>query len=190
MNRATFLFVPCSLAWGACSGAEVADAPRIDTDAVELTGVSQPLVPGEIFTFENAQTNDGTRMCIGVDGASTDLGARLKLLECDGSDSQRWRSTAAIDSINGAYENVKARGRCIGVDAGSATAGADIALFDCDSKPAQRWFFAGSTAAFFNIINSSADALLCIGIDGGEPVRGAQLRQFECDFDAASQSWR
>ena len=189
MNRATFLFVPCSLVWAACSGDERADAPRIDADAVELAEVSQALVPGEVFTFENEKTNDGTKMCIGVDGASTDLGARLKLLECDGSDSQRWRSIAATDSINSAYENVKARGRCMGVDAGT-NAGADIALLDCESRPAQHWFFAGSTAALFNIINSRADALLCIGVDGGEPVSGAQLKQFECDFEAASQRWR
>jgi hypothetical protein len=203
MNRSTLLLVPLSFVWGACGGdraealddstpgAEFADAPGIDTEAAfELAQVSQALAPGEIFAFENRKTANGTKMCIGVDRASTDVGARIKLFACDGSTNQRWEATAVTVSGFSGWENVKARGKCMGVDGGSTAAGADIALFNCDSAPNQTWSLQGSELPFFNFVNSRPEPSRCIGIDGGQAVVGAQLKQFECNFGAPNQNWR
>ncbi|MGL4745433.1 MAG: ricin-type beta-trefoil lectin domain protein, partial [Dermatophilaceae bacterium] len=82
----------------------------------------------------SALVNTGSGLCLDVQGASTDNGARVQLWECHGGAAQRWERRA-----DGALINPKS-GKCL--DAGGSGDGAPLQIWECDGRgaaPNQQW---------------------------------------------------
>lgn len=194
MKRSIFLWTSfsCCLAMSA-----VAHGDQRSFNAAKRTKMGQPVLPGQIVTFQNAKS----KLCIGVEGGQTKNGALLKQGRCTGAADQKWRIEPRNEKTpDFVYlRNVKSD-RCMGVDGAKVTPNANIGLYDCRISPGvsnQHWMIAQSSTSLTGlgqIINQKSTlhappgVLYCIGVDRAKTSR-AQLKQFPCD-SKTNQAWQ
>jgi len=175
--------ISCCLASYAAAYGEPDTKADIKASA-EIGKTSRPLQDGEILTFKDFKS----KLCIGVDHASTANGALVKQFNCDGAPNQRWRTVRA-GAIH-RFKNVKS-GLCIGVDGASVNPGANIGQYNCSAglptDNNQGWTIQKNPdEPAWNLHNAKSDR--CIGVDHASTANGAQLKQFDCDHKQ-NQEW-
>jgi len=173
-----------------CLASYAAAYGESDTKAsAEIGKTTRALQGGEVITFKNYKS----KLCIGVDHASTTNGALVKQFKCDdGAPNQRWR-TERVGEIH-RFKNVKS-GLCMGVDGASVKPGANIGQYECShglpTNNNQGWKIQKkSEEPAWNLHNAKNDAKSdrCIGVDHASTTNGAQLKQFGCDHKQ-NQEW-
>jgi galactose oxidase len=89
---------------------------------------------GYRFVNENRSVNEKSKKCIGVDGASTKVGADIAQFECDGKANQTWKLIGDPNLVR--LQNAKSN-HCLGVDQAVLMA----KQFECNkgSRVIQEW---------------------------------------------------
>jgi hypothetical protein len=171
----TYMFLPC--------GGDIANC-----DGRLTCGACDPVDPiKERFVFRN----ENSKLCLGVDRASTEPGAQLKQFECDCSANQQWivDDDRIVISGHQALVNVKSQ-LCTGVDGGSSEPDASIMQFACDQRPNQQWALEdeGPNELGEPTIRFKNASGLCMGVDGASTASDVQVKQFPCD-GRINQRW-
>jgi hypothetical protein len=194
MHRATLLFVPLAIVWGACGGVDVAELTeaRRGTDLdnnseTEVGSLEQAVTAVQQFIFRN----EGSKRCLGVDGASTAPGARLKQFDCDCFANQQWHPDASNELVpdHRAFVNFKSE-LCIGAEGDSASSNVALTQQNCNRTRVQQWTrndFRDNALGEQTFRFRNAEGL-CMGVDGGSAANGAQIKQFACD-QRVNQRW-
>jgi hypothetical protein len=179
MRNRNYLCVALFCCMAACAADDDGFVVTGTSESIESSELAQLAAAGGPAVFRNAKSN----RCIGVDGASTANGARLKQFTCDGSTNQTWLGT--ISGTQNIATNAKSH-RCMGVDGASTANGAIIAQFTCDGSTNQKWTLTAVGGDIVTIRNGKSGR--CIGVDGASTANGAQLKQFDCD-GSLNQRW-
>ncbi|ABP53546.1 RICIN domain-containing protein [Salinispora tropica] len=97
----------------------------------------QRWLPKSIGSGLVALVNQASNMCLDVEGANADDGARLQQYPCHGEANQQWRlvPTAGGPVLIAALHS----GRCAYPDAGRPDAGTEIRQTTCVDTPDQQW---------------------------------------------------
>lgn len=119
--------------------------------------------------------HEASDFCIGVDHASTDSGAPIKQLRCDGKPNQQWIAKEVERGVV-VFINEKSR-KCMGVDHASKDPGADLMQLDCDGSESQKWIFKACDMSRECMANKESG--LCVA--AGRLDHDVQLEQVKCE---------
>lgn len=153
----------------------------IPSDAVAQTTLSSgPLL-----------VNQGSNMCLGVPGATTNIGVQLVQWYCNGSSDQNWllASNSSFDSGGQTYAQFtdQLSGQCISVAGASLNAGAAVVQWPCYGTADQYWTMVHIQDAYFELVNFNSG--MCLGVASGSLSAGAKVVQWPC-YGPPDQHWR
>ncbi len=119
----------------------ISEGTQLDQTTSDLDGTSQWYMTGNppLYTPFNART----AYCMGVQGGSVSLGARVVQWACNGNSDQNWlwEWTGLTASGWPVWNIVNSKSHmCLGVSAASLSSGAPIVQWDCNGHPDQEWY--------------------------------------------------
>ena len=117
-----------------------------------------------------------TGKCIDHAGASTDDGAAIDIVACNGTGAQSWAWTSDDGALH-------ALNKCMDVVGGATASGTPVQLWDCNGTGAQEWRWRRQD----RLVNPQSGR--CLSVAGGGAADGARLEIADCDGSAA-QIWR
>jgi hypothetical protein len=129
--------------------------------------------------------NRHSNLCLSLDGARPDDGARVLQWDCGPEENQQW-NLSATDS---GYYRVRAlhSGKCLSVSNGSTGNGATVIQWECGTRGNQQWKLVQKDDGYFAIEARHSDK--CLSVSGAGTSNGATAVQWDCGSQH-EEHWR
>ncbi|QYF93857.1 RICIN domain-containing protein [Massilia sp. PAMC28688] len=130
-----------------------------------------------------ALSSHHSRLCLGIDGASINAGARAVQATCAATSAQRFHVLAGG---NGSYWFANANsGLALEIAGGSTANGAQVIQRGDAQQPNQR-FSVNATSSGYQIVARNSNR--CLDVPGWSTTAGAVIQQWDCG-NQANQRW-
>jgi hypothetical protein len=139
--------------------------------------------PQTVFTANLIDRH--SNLCLSVDGASTDNGARVLQWDCGTQENQQWRLVAT----SGGYYQVRAghSDKCLSVSDRSTHNGAPVIQWECGLQANQQWKLDQKDNGYFSVVARHSGK--CLSVPASTTQNGAAAIQWECGSQH-DQHWR
>ncbi|MDN3357674.1 RICIN domain-containing protein [Actinomadura sp. DC4] len=141
--------------------------------------------PGAQRLFTANLVNRHSNLCLSVDGAAYDNGARMLQWDCGPRDNQQWNFAPTTEG----YYQVRSddSGKCLSVSNAATHNGAPVLQWDCGTRDNQKWRLVQRDDGFFAIVARNSQK--CLSILDRSTDNGAPALQWECGSHH-EQHWR